>query len=75
MVCKKTPWFVDVSTPEWLANVGVLIVRNTYSSGIKIRTLPSSVVPHLVYSFQMTLKNRGPVEYMTVMYGTLQLRL
>lgn len=37
-----------------------------YSSCMRIRTRPDSVGLSCMYSFQMTDKNSGPVEYMTV---------
>lgn len=51
-----------------------LHVNRLYSSCIKMRTRPASVGLSSMYSFQMTDRNSGPVEYMTVMYGSSQWR-
>ena len=52
-----------------------LHAKPLYSSGMRILTCSSRGLTILRYSIQITERNRGPVEYMTVIYGMPQLRL
>lgn len=70
---EETPGFVVVS--ETSQSGGCLGGGRvgTHSSGIRIRTRVSSSRAPRMYSFQTTERKRGPVPYMTVIYGTCQL--